>query len=267
MSLQKIPIPAIQKVQQHIRSALTLPASEQRLESWTSPGSLEEPPIPESLDDLGDLFKFGGPLTAEPELDESGYWSISTVNPAAALIQLPNLSLKPGWRWVTFLHRRKTGGISKTWAVPEDMGTTAQLELAIEGAGDRNQPPRPEGAVDDPLAVVTGDRSPMSFVIASVLQRELQAFGAIGADRTWQNHRPVAEIPAQVKWQWRSQAPKDIAPKVKVLPDGRAAVEFYTCRVKPPIVLYRHVDQYKADSYAANHSDKAMAMAQTKVKR
>lgn len=269
MSLHKFPLTAIQKIQQHIRQSLTLPDSERRLEAWSFPDDVDELPIPESLDDLGDLFKFGSALSTESAgFDEEGRWLLSTVNPAAALLQIPSLQLRAGWRWVTFLHRRKTGGINTVWAVPEEMATVAQLELAMENASDRGHPPQPEQGLDDPMAALTGDRSPMSFVIASILRRELKEFGALGADGKWQNHRPIEVIPNQMKWQWKGDPPKDLAPKVKVLPDGRVAVEFFTCRVKPPIVICRHIDQYdKRDDYVAASSDRAIALMAAKVQQ
>ena len=266
MSLHKFPIATIQKVRQHIRSALTLPESEQRLEAWTMIESAEEPPEPESLDELGDLFKFGNPLTEEPsELGEDGRWLISTVNPAAALIKLPGLQLKPGLRLVTYLHRRKTDGISMTWAVPETLGTTAHLEDALAQAGDRLHPPHLEGALAQAMAAIEGDRSPMSFLIASILWRELQEFGALGTDNKWLNHRPIDAAPTQVQWQWQGQPPKDFSPKVKLLDDGQAAVEFFTCRVKPPVVIVRHLDQYPAQSYDVHCSDRAIAVIQSQM--
>lgn len=263
MPLQKFPISVFQKVQQHIRSALTLPESERQLEAWSLPGALEELPEPESLDDLGNLFKFGNPLEeAPPELGEEGRWTISTINPAAALIKLSGLRLKPGLRLVTYLHRRKTGGISMTWAVPEAMSTTAQLEIALAQVGrDRNQPPQPAEAIAV-MDAFEGDRSPMSFLIASILQRELQELGALGIDSKWLHHRPIEALPAQAKWQWRADPPKDLLTKVQVAPNGQAAIEFFTCRVKPPVVICRHVDQYAAGSYHPKSVDRAIAVIQ-----
>lgn len=266
MTLQRVPLPALQKVQQYIREALNLPDSERRLESWTSPGSLEDPPMPESLDDLGDLLKYGNPLGDDlPEIDETGFWMISAVNPGSALIKLPGLELKPNWRLVSYLHRRKTGGISLTWALPEDLSTTAALEDAITNSRDRQAVPKPPGAAIDLMAAIEGDRSVMSFAIASILRREILDFGAIGADQKWHNHRLIAEIPQQIQWQWRNQPPKDLAPKVQMRPEGGAVVEFFTCRVKPPVVICRHLDQYPAETYQAQCKDQAIALAQSKV--
>ena len=268
MTLQRVPLPALQKVQQFIREALNLPDSERRLESWTSPGSLEEPPMPESLDDLGDLLKYGNPLGDDlPEIDETGFWLLSAVNPAAALIKLPGLDLQPSWRLVSYLHRRKTGGISLTWAVPETLGTTAALEAAIPDSRDRRAVPRPDGVSDNFMDVIAGDRSNMSFLMASLLRREILDFGAIGADQKWHNHRLIAAVPPKIQWQWRNQAPKDLSPKVQIRPEGIAVVEFFSCRVKPPVVICRHLDQYPADRYSAQCKEQAIAMAPSKRKK
>ena len=98
-------------------------------------------------------------------------------------------------------------------------------------------------------------------MIASVLCRELKEFGALGQDTNWSHHRLVASIPQQVKWNWKVEEPRDLSPKVKVYDDGRAAVDFYTCRIVHPVSLVRHLDQYADQSYIAQSIDRVIAVA------
>ncbi len=263
MSVQKLPVESIQKIRQHISSSITLPESENHPRSWSSYDEVDEMPEPDSLGDLGALFNFGGPVeesTYAPNI--KGQWFISSINPGAALIKLPGLKLKPDLRLVGYLYRLKDDGIGVTWAVPEELSTTAQLELALGNSGDRTQPPRPEGALTDVMEAIEGDRSSASFVVASILRRELKEFGAVGKSCSWAHHRLISAPPAQVKWQWKVETPKDFAPKVKVFPDGKVAIEFFTCRVVPPVAIFQHIDQYAAGSYKSAHVDRAIAIPQ-----
>ncbi|WP_253188121.1 hypothetical protein [Leptolyngbya sp. 'hensonii'] len=216
-------------------------------------------PEPDSLDALGDLFKFAAPAEETvPTPNTAGRWFISVVNPAAALTRLPTLKLKPGIRFVCYLNRIQDGGVGAIYAVPEEMSTTAQLETALFQSGDRQHPPQPQGSFMDFMDALDGDFSPASFMIASILRRELQEMGSLGDQRNWSHHHLVDTIPPQVQWKWRTEPPQDLAPKVLLLPDGRAAVEFFTCRVAAPVAIYRYVDQYPARSYTARCGGQAI---------
>jgi hypothetical protein len=261
MAIQKFPLATLQKVRQYIRSTLVLPKSEQHL-TWTGSKSADEFPEPDSLDALGDLFRFGG--VTESQLSSpkpSGCWLISTLNPGTALLKLPGLQLKQGFRLITYLYRAELDGAGIVWAIPEAFGTTTQLEKAIATAGTLDQPPKPESALTDFMQAIEGDRSPQSFILASVLRRELLEIGALGRYRNWSHHRLIEEPPTQVNWQWRTEQPKDLSPKVRLSPD-QAAVEFFTCRTAAPVALFRHIDQYLPGQYKANSVDRVVAIAQ-----
>ncbi|MBD2058442.1 hypothetical protein H6F88_21010 [Oculatella sp. FACHB-28] len=261
MAIQKFPLATLQKVRQYIKNTLVLPKSEQHW-TWTSSKSADELPEPNSLDALGDLFKFGGVIESQLTSPRpSGHWLVSTLNPGTALAKLPGLKLKPGFRLISYLYRAEVDGAGVVWAIPEAFGTTAQLEKPIAMAGALDQPPKPESALTDFMQAIEGDRSPQSFIIASLLRRELLEIGALGQHRNWSHHRLIDEPPAQVNWQWSTEQPKDLSPKVRLLPD-QAAVEFFTCRTVAPIALFRHIDQYLPGQYKANSIDRVVAIAQ-----
>ncbi|HEY9698056.1 MAG TPA: hypothetical protein V6D10_12380 [Trichocoleus sp.] len=263
MSMQKFSLEAIQKVRKYIQEALAVKDTEEQSQAWAGLEDDAEPPEPESLDDLSGVFTFGG-LSPEdvstPNLE--GYWFVSTVNPAAALLKLPGLQVKPNYRLVSYLYRASQNGIGLVFSLPETLSTTAQLEKVLAKSGGIAQPPCPEGALPNFMEAIEGDRSPVSFMVASILRRELQEFGAVGKRCNWNHHRLIDAIPTKLSWVWRVDPPKDLLPKVKVLPDGQAAVEFFSCRIGESIMLYRHLDQYPAGQYKAASLDKALAVAQ-----
>ncbi|MBW4526265.1 MAG: hypothetical protein KME18_13870 [Phormidium tanganyikae FI6-MK23] len=260
MSTQRVPLEALQKIRQHFKTALLVPASEDHPEMYTE---RDEPPKPESLEGLGSLFHFGGSLEEAIQMpNRQGQWFISAANPGTALMKLPGLKLKPEFRVISYLYRMGDDGTGATWALPEAFSTTSHLEKALLAAGGRDAPPKPEGALADFMDAIDGDHSPMSFVIASLLLRELLEFGKIGRIAVWSHHRLINALPSLPKWQWRSEAPKDYSPKVRAFPDGRVAVEFFTCRTVAPIAVFQHVDQYLAGEYRAKHLDRAIAVSQ-----
>jgi len=261
MAIQKFPLTTLQKVRQYVKSTLVLPQSEQH-PTWTSAKSADELPEPDSLDALGDLFRFGGVFEGQLSASTPGHWLVSTLNPGAALLKLPGLQLKSGFRLISYLYRAKSNGAGVVWAIPEAFGTTAQLEKAIATAGALDQPPKPEFALTDFMQAIEGDRSPQSFILASILRRELLEIGALGQHRNWGHHCLIDLAPAQVTWQWQTDPPKDLSPKVRLLPDHQAAVEFFSCRTAAPVALFRHIDQYLPGQYKANSTDRVMAIVQ-----
>ena len=260
MSIQKFPIATVNKVRQYIQTALTLTDTERQSQVWANLDDAEDPPEPASLDDLSGLFNFGG-LAPEEITTPTGHWLISTANPADAVIKLPGLWLKPGLRLVSFVYRDAGAGKGAVFAVPESYSTTAWLERAIAKSRDISQPPLPEGAIATVMEAIDGDRSAASFLLASLLRRELQEFGALGKQCDWSYHRVIDAIPPQAKWRWQGDPPKDLAPKVRLLPDQQAATEFFTCRVQSPIAIFRHLDQFPAKQYQAKSIDRAIGTA------
>ncbi|MBW4471310.1 MAG: hypothetical protein KME45_13025 [Stenomitos rutilans HA7619-LM2] len=263
MPVQKIQLEVLQKIRQHIQHGFALPESENHPRSWVSFTAETEVPEPDSLSDLSDLFNFGGSLEEATHAPNTrGEWFISAANPGAVLTKLPGLKLKQDMRLVAYLHRQTDEGIGAIWAVPEVLSTTAQLENALAASGDRTRPPQPEGALPNAIEAIEGDRSPASFIIASLLRRELGEFGRLGKACSWSHHRLIEALPAQVQWQWKVETPKDLSPKVLLFPDGKAAIEFFSCRVVPPVALFQHLDQYSDEQYKATVLDRVVAIAQ-----
>ncbi|NJL85529.1 MAG: hypothetical protein HC886_05430 [Leptolyngbyaceae cyanobacterium SM1_1_3] len=263
MSLQKFQTATAQKITQLIRAELILPASEQQPVDMFDLDS-EDLPEPTSLSELGDLFRVGGiPDETIVAPNAQGRWFLSTVDPAAAIAKLPGLAVAPGWCLVIYLYRQARAGMGATWAIPESFSTTAFLEAALRDTS-AEQIPRPEAA-KPVMEALTGNFSVASFLAASLLYREIKEIGRFGKLAHWSRHRLIGAIPPNQPWQWRGKAPQDLAPKVRVLPDQPAAVEFFTCRLTPPVSLFRHVDQYAAGSYRLKSTDQSIALIPPKL--
>lgn len=260
MSSQQFPIHSLQTLRRALKQRLVLPPCEHLPGATTA----EDMPEPDSLASLSNLFCKGGITHTEGSTpNANGRWFISTADASVALKPLPGLSLKSNYCLVTYLYRIRRANINHggavTWAMTNQLSTTDNLETALETAGDHSSPPYPEGALMNYMTAITGNLTAGSFLIASILQRELQEFGRCGKFHRWHHHRLIDSVPDQYKWQWRIAPPKNFNPKVHSLPNGKMAVEFYTCRVVSPISIFRHVDRYPANSYVAKASNQSVA--------
>ena len=261
MSLQSFPLASIQKARTYIRNSL----SADKLEIDQGVVSItDDVPEPESIDALSGIFSFATPaLVDTAAVRGAEKWFVSTVNPAAPLLKLPGLRLKPGFRLVSYLYRTPGHGAGIVWALPEALSTIDQLELSLKGCDRIATVPQPAGALEHFMDAIEGDRSPVSFVIASLLRRELQEFGSLGDRHRWNQHELIAEVPAHGSWQWPADPPKNLLPKVRVSDDGQAVLEFFTCCHTAPKTLYRHLDRYLAHQYRGDSLDKAVAVARS----
>ncbi|MBW4516414.1 MAG: hypothetical protein KME11_14485 [Timaviella obliquedivisa GSE-PSE-MK23-08B] len=256
MSIQKLPLAALQQVRQYIKSTITLTDVDQKFQDWAMLDDFDDLPEPASVDNLSSIFAFGS-LSPE-QLHCHGSWVVSTVNPGAALVKLPGISLKPGMRLVGYVYQFKDDGLGAVWAVPKQFSTTFALENAI-ASKEASQPPQPEGALGHFMEAIRGDRSAVSFVVASLLRRGLEEFGKLGQRCHWGHHQLIDAVPGQAEWQWKHQQPTDMAPKVKIMPDGQAAVEFFTWRTTHPIALFRHIELYPAETYVSRSQNQTIA--------
>lgn len=253
MTIQTVSIEALQKVRQYISNGLALPDVDSFSPHLNELDTFADIPEPDSLDALGGVFNMGGLADFEPDSGEQGSdsWTISMVNPGDVLHKLPSLNLKPGFRLVAFVFQGDPEGKGIVWAVPEDYCTTDYLDDALASAAGIDHPPQPAEALPDFMGAIEGDRSTNSFFIASILRRELLEFGAMGSAQQWTHHRFINAVPKAIQPYWRDDYPKNLQPKLNHLPDGRTAIEFFTCRVKPPIEVVRHIDQYLDGHYTA----------------
>jgi len=263
MSIHRFSLTTIQQIRQYIQNALVVDAAKQA-QPWVEFAETDDVPEPTSIDDLSSLFSFGGLSAEEIVVPQSqAHWSLSTVNPASALLKLPGVALKPDWRLVSYLYQDSANSAGLVVALPATLATTAQLEKARAASDTIKQPPQPDGALADFMEAIEGDRSTVSFLVASLFCRELREFGAKGCYQSWTHHRLVDTVPAQVKWQWQGDPPQDMTPKVKLALDGQAVVEFFSCRIKAGVAIYRHLDHYPMAQYKLRRLDKPIATVQS----
>jgi len=261
MSFHRYPVTALEKISQHIRSLLVIPSIEAPAALAEDSDDEDDGPTPESLDDLGDLFRVADmPEDNLPAPNTSGRWFLSTMDPAETVVKLPGLWVRAGIRMVTYLNHAGESGTGVTLALPSLFSTTEQLEAAISQADKTGQPPAPDQALPNILDAIEGDGSLSSFLAASIFAREIKEFGRFGKHSRWQHHRFVSAVPPKVQWQWRAKQPEDLTPKVVTTADEHVVVEFFSCRVQKPIALFRHVDRYPPNSYCATTKDQVLAV-------
>ena len=191
-------------------------------------------------------------------LDAEG-WSKSDVDPMKTLAVFDSLRMKKGLTLRAYRFTMGNNGEGVVWAMPADVPFPEPQERRDPM---RSKPPH----AMDALAAIDGDGSPWSYLCGSLLQRELEEFGAMWHCQNWCTHMILWDDPWKPgqpamrdqfsdqslgrpeQWQWSEAKPTQWQPEVHVEKDG-VTVIFFTHSSLGQQTIYRHVDKFKPGSY------------------
>lgn len=190
-------------------------------------------------------------------------WSKSPVDLADLVATFPPLHIKPGFTLRAYQFRARNDGSGVVWAMPQDVPFPEPDECLT------TDPQRPSGALNDVMEAIGGDGSPLSYLCASLFEREAVEFGAVGhgiywyafhiiGDDPWADPdipRPIHAAPDEGpagtsdEWQWIEPKPLEWRPTVRI-DDDKVTVVFYTFCGLGSQRITRHIDTYKKGNYS-----------------
>ena len=183
--------------------------------------------------------------------------SIMTIDPSRVTRCLKTLHLKPGLVLRGYQFYQGGNGNGFIFAMPEDSPLPEpdnQACARVEKVPGVFLPcPQPDCSLEHFMDAFTGDGSPLSFLEASIVKRELEECGAFWHGCSWGSHRIVTSLAKKEtskasQWTWSSPAPKVWRPTVTITQDG-ASVLFFSYSEEGCCCYYRHLDEYTNDSY------------------
>lgn len=198
-------------------------------------------------------------------------WKKSSLDPMAVLDVFTPMRIKNGY--VLRGYRWAAGGNAEgvVWALPEDAEFPEPARVQDEDIRGR---PKPPSAIDNLTSAIEGDRSPWSYLCASILYRDLDELGARWHGMHWTcetilDHNPVtAGLPAETHPRHRAWKPEDgdwTAPEpdewspVVVVEGDKVIVTFHTYGYLGREHICRHVDTYTLGSYEFERKLKILA--------
>ena len=190
-------------------------------------------------------------------------WSKSTVDPMAVLAVFQPLRIKQGCILRAYQFREAADGKGVVWAMPADAdfpvpGACARQENVLAG------PPKPMAALDEAMEAIEGDGSPISYLCASLLSRELREFGAMLHGCNWSTHTILGQNPLTAgnalqllnspsgtpdQWKWLTPEPVEWQPHVHEN-DRAVTVTFFTFSGLGQQTIYRHSDTFQPGIYS-----------------
>jgi len=209
-----------------------------------------------------------------PEATPNG-WSKSLVDPMKIAALFGPLRVKKNYRLRAYQFKEDANGNGVVWAMPVGAAFPEPDDL-LDGAGNLFRAPKPGKALDNVMEAVEGDRSSKSFLLASILKREMDEFGAMWHGASWTVHQILDADPWQgspptdeddplehpswpaSKWKWKTKKPPDWRPTVTVKGDV-ATVKFYTFCAIGKEGIYEHTDEYRPGEYRFSTERKKIA--------
>lgn len=189
-------------------------------------------------------------------------WAKCRKNIGRAIAVFPNLRMKQGYVLRGYLFTAGGNGNGVVWALPAD--SPWPEPDACPKCDDAFESPRPDGVLPDYMDAIDGDGTPISYMSASLLARELAEFGALWHGCGWSVHRilgsnPLTESPAAsystdrpsdiANWTWKSEVPTEWQPVVEIDHDS-VRVTFHTFTGLGEEAILRHVDVFTPGRYS-----------------
>ncbi|MHB8659890.1 MAG: hypothetical protein ACYC91_18495 [Solirubrobacteraceae bacterium] len=181
------------------------------------------------------------------------------------------LHLEAGMKLHAYQYRTGGNGNSAVWAMNADSAFPEPSQCQ-EFSEDFLRSPRPTGALAHYMDAISGDRTPRSFLEASLFMREAAEIGALWHGVSWGANALVTDDPwtggltpriggplsPPEAWDWVDEKPNDWRPVV-TLATKQAIVTFYTHTPVGSEVLVRHQDTFSVGSYKRQTESKVIA--------
>lgn len=192
-------------------------------------------------------------------------WSISTLDPMKVLATFKHLRMKPPYVLKAYQYFSSGNGNGMVWALPAECPLTPVSEID-EGSNGFSAPPQPPGALPNFLEAIDGDRSPLSYLSASIAARELRELGAAWHGVSWgvchvldgnpamRGRRPGRRsgggyaFEPQGPWTFVENEPDEWQPQVTQTKDG-TTVTFYIYSQLGEECISRITDTFGHEGY------------------
>jgi hypothetical protein len=212
-------------------------------------------------------------------------WSKSPLEPMALLSVFPRLHLRKGLILRAYQFRLGDDANGVIWVMPKDHPVPDPQECQQSGLPRHAWtliqvpdliPPWPPGALKDAMEAIEGDKTPWSYLCASLFSREVAEFGAVGHGRNWSAFRILDNDPwegaeqtaesdpyerpsgSADSWLWSQPKPVEWHPMVR-MGDKAVIVSFYTFCGLGIQRITRHEDIYILGKYTFDTDELELA--------
>lgn len=196
--------------------------------------------------------------------EQTGGWHRTSANPESVVKGFSHLHIKEGYKLRAYQYYDGENGNGIVWAISvteelPDPNTCEQLENHFLNA------PKPPNALSDFMKVIDGDRSPLSYLQASIVYHELHEFGAIWHGVSW-GRDVILPLKKDVgdstcEWEMTEEEPEIIEPLFYYNQEGNPVIIFHTINDIGAVTLNRYTHVFSKDDYTLNVERNCIATA------
>jgi hypothetical protein len=199
-------------------------------------------------------------------------WSISPVDPMQLLAAFDTLGMRSGLALRAYVFREGLNGNGVIYAMPID--EAQPLPEDCPSLDEFLSPPKPAAALDNVMQAIDGDRSPFSYMCASLLAREMGEFGASWHGISWGVAKIIGRRPPEVekhtivkfneahelpsKLTLCGPPPRSWRPQVTQTADG-VEVSFCVLSIVGMETITRLTDTYTSEGYVFATTEETIA--------
>lgn len=190
-------------------------------------------------------------------------WSKSTGNPEDIVKGFSHLRLKEGYKLRAYQYSEGGNGNGIVWAIPSDK-ELPETETCMVLEDYFLKPPKPTFALHDFMQCIEGDRTPLSYLQASIAYHELNEYGADWHGVSWGRDviLPCERGREQLNertWEWKSEKPKIVEPHFYINGSGYPVVIFHTINDIGTVTYNRYVHTFSKEDYTLEFQHSCLA--------
>lgn len=200
---------------------------------------------------------------AEIYEDYSRGWSRSPVNPESIVMRYSNLKIKKGYKLRAYQFTEGRNGNGIVWAIPTEKELPALSKC--ERFHDFFSLPKPSFVLSNFMEAVEGDKTPLSYLQASIVLHQLYEFGAMWHGISWGRDviLPLKEGLYETEYEWEmiEQNPEIIGPYFYYNSKGNPVIVFHTINDIRTVTLNRYIHTFNKDDYMVEVERKRIGTA------
>jgi hypothetical protein len=193
-------------------------------------------------------------------------WFISPNNPESIVRGFSHLLIKDGYKLRAYQYSDGANGNGVIWAIPVD------TDLPDPNECDRLEEyflsaPKPAFAFDDFMQAIDGDKSPLSYLQASIAYHELHEFGAAWHGTQWGRDiiLPLNDYQKSnahnYEWEMIENEPEIIEPHFYYNNEGIPTIVFHTINDIGTVTMNRYVHTFSKSDYTLHVEQFCIATA------
>jgi hypothetical protein len=183
--------------------------------------------------------------------DNTDGWQRTSANPESIVRGFSQLSIKKDYKLRAYQYHDGGNGNGIVWAIPEDkkLPNPIECERLKEHFLDA---PKPSFALEDFMEAIDGDKTPLSYLQASIVYHELHEFGAVWHGVSWGRDviLPLTnDSKLNYEWEMLEDEPDLIEPHYYHGIEGNPIIVFHTINDIGTVTLNRYEHVFSKEDY------------------